>query len=218
MTGLPVAWQVETAKDSEIPMVPVLLDSVAERGFAASVAILDRGYETEALYTEIESRGMRPVIPLRQTPAVKAGKHNPPLCEHGTWAFAGVRRQARGLQVALPHRGVQARVRVAQGRPAAHADLARHRPVEGPVPPARRGRAGVRPVQARVGHAPAAGPPAARGPDRPRPARLRAPGHANPVGTPVPHPAEGGAFAMPGHRKAPPPGHLRGQAGALIRH
>ena len=67
-TGLPIAWHVETAKDSEIPMVPVLLDSVAERGFAASVAILDRGYNTEALYAEIESRGMRPVIPLRMTP------------------------------------------------------------------------------------------------------------------------------------------------------
>jgi hypothetical protein len=35
VTGLPVAWQVETAKDSEIPMVPVLLNSVMERGFAA---------------------------------------------------------------------------------------------------------------------------------------------------------------------------------------
>ena len=36
VTGLPLAWQVETAKDSEIPLVPVLLDSVMERGFAAS--------------------------------------------------------------------------------------------------------------------------------------------------------------------------------------
>ena len=32
---------------------------------------------------------IRPVIPLRETPAVKAGKHNPPSCEHGTWTFAG---------------------------------------------------------------------------------------------------------------------------------
>jgi Transposase DDE domain/Transposase domain (DUF772) len=89
VTGLPLAWQVETAKDSEIPMVPVLLDSVMERGFAAQVAVLDRGYDSEALYTLIESRGIRPVIPLRQTPAVKAGKHKPPSCEHGTWTFAG---------------------------------------------------------------------------------------------------------------------------------
>jgi hypothetical protein len=88
-TGLPVAWQVETAKDSEIPMVPVLLDSVMERGFAVQTAILDRGYDTEELYTLLEGRDIRPVIPLRQTPAVKAGKHLPPSCDHGTWTFAG---------------------------------------------------------------------------------------------------------------------------------
>ena len=51
--------------------------------------MLDRGYDSEAIYTVIEDKGIRPVIPLRQTPAVKAGKHKPPQCEHGTWAFAG---------------------------------------------------------------------------------------------------------------------------------
>ena len=88
-TGLPLAWQVETAKDSEIPQVPVLLDSALERGFAVQVAVLDRGYDTEAFYTLLEGRDIRPVLPLRQTPAVKAGKHNPPSCEHGEWTFAG---------------------------------------------------------------------------------------------------------------------------------
>ena len=28
-------------------------------------------------------------IPLRKTPAVVAGKHLPPSCEHGVWTFAG---------------------------------------------------------------------------------------------------------------------------------
>ena len=88
-TGLPVAWQVETAKDSEIPLVPVLLDAAAGRGFAPSVAVLDRGYDSETVYAAVESRGIRPVIPLRQTPAVKAGKHKPPSCDHGEWTFAG---------------------------------------------------------------------------------------------------------------------------------
>src|SRR6266536_2908097 len=88
-TGLPVAWQVETAKDSEIPMVPVLLDIVHARDFTPGVLVLDRGYDSESVYTTVEGRGMRPVIPLRKTPAVKAGKHKPPLCEHGTWTFAG---------------------------------------------------------------------------------------------------------------------------------
>jgi Transposase DDE domain len=88
-TGLPLAWQVETAKDSEIPLVPVLLDAVTGRGFAPGVAVLDRGYDNEATYAAVEERGMRPVIPLRQTPAVKAGKDKPPSCEHGDWLFAG---------------------------------------------------------------------------------------------------------------------------------
>jgi hypothetical protein len=88
-TGLPVAWKVETARDSEVPLVPVLLDMAAGRGFAPSIAVLDRGYDSEGVYTEVEARGIRPVIPLGETPAVKAGKHNRPSCEHGTWAFAG---------------------------------------------------------------------------------------------------------------------------------
>jgi hypothetical protein len=103
LTGLPVAWQVETAKDPEIRMVPYLLDSAMERGFAAQVAILDRGYDSQALYALLESRDIRPVIPLRKTPAVKAGKHNPPSCGHGTWTFAGVRHEAGRVQVAMSH-------------------------------------------------------------------------------------------------------------------
>jgi hypothetical protein len=43
-----------------------------------------------------EERGGHPVIPLRETPAVKAGRHKPPVCEHGAWTFAGAdaKRQA----------------------------------------------------------------------------------------------------------------------------
>ena len=35
-------------------------------------------------------------IPLRETPAFKAGQHRPPVCEHGEWTFAGAdaKRQA----------------------------------------------------------------------------------------------------------------------------
>jgi len=89
VTGLPLAWQVETAKDSEIPLVPVLLDAAVGRGFVPAVAVLDRGYDTTKTYQAAEDRGIRPVIPLRKTPAVKAGKHKPPACDHGEWTFAG---------------------------------------------------------------------------------------------------------------------------------
>ena len=41
------------------------------------------------MHDECESRGIRPVIALIETLAVKAGKHKPPSCEHGEWTFAG---------------------------------------------------------------------------------------------------------------------------------
>jgi len=88
-TSLSVAWKVETAKDPELPVVPVLLDSVARRGFAPDVCVMDRSYDVDVIYDETESRRIRPVVPLRQTPAVKAGKDKPPACEHGEWTFAG---------------------------------------------------------------------------------------------------------------------------------
>ena len=53
------------------------------------IAVLDKGYDAEVVYSEIENRHIRPIIPLVKTPAVKAGKHLPPGCEHGEWTFAG---------------------------------------------------------------------------------------------------------------------------------
>jgi len=88
-TELPVAWRVETARNAEAPLVPDLLDLVRSRGFTPSVAILDRGYDNGPVYEACEARGIRPITPLRETPAVKAGKAAPPKCEHGTWTFAG---------------------------------------------------------------------------------------------------------------------------------
>lgn len=88
-TGLPIAWQVESASAAEVPLVPTLLDSLAVRGITPSVAVLDKGYDAAPIYDGCEARGIRPVVPLRQTPFVKAGKHLPPTCEHGTWTFAG---------------------------------------------------------------------------------------------------------------------------------
>jgi hypothetical protein len=96
ITGLPLAWRVETAKDSESTFAMPLLDTVRERGFRAEIAIMDMGYDHEVIYAACEQRGCHPIIPLRETPAVKAGKHKPPTCEHGGWTFAGsdAKRQA----------------------------------------------------------------------------------------------------------------------------
>lgn len=88
-TGLPLAWRVETARDSELPLVPVLLDSLAGRGFVPGHAVLDKGYDARQVYEAVEVRGIRPVVPLRKDAAVKGGKHKPPTCAHGEWSFAG---------------------------------------------------------------------------------------------------------------------------------
>lgn len=96
ITDLPLAWRVETAKDAESTFAVPLLESVRERGFRAEIAVMDMGYDHEVIYEGFEARDCHPVIPLRETPAVKPGKHLPPTCEHGTWTFAGsdARRQA----------------------------------------------------------------------------------------------------------------------------
>jgi len=88
-TGLPVAWKVRTAKDSEQAEVPGLLDEITRRGFTVDIAVLDKGYDAEVVYSEIENRHARPIIPLTKTKGVKDGKHKPPACDHGGWTFAG---------------------------------------------------------------------------------------------------------------------------------
>jgi transposase, IS5 family len=95
-TGLPLAWRVETAKDAESTFALPLLESVKARGFRPEVAVMDMGYDLGPVYEGFEARGCHPIIPLRETPAVKAGKHRPPVCEHGEWVFAGsdAKRQA----------------------------------------------------------------------------------------------------------------------------
>jgi transposase len=50
---------------------------------------MDKGYDVGPVYDGCEDRGVRPIIPLRQTPAVERGDHEPPACEHGEWRFAG---------------------------------------------------------------------------------------------------------------------------------
>jgi hypothetical protein len=95
-TGLPLAWRAETAKAQESNFAVPLLDAVKARGFRPEIAVMDMGYDLGPVYEGFEERGCHPIISLRETPAVKAGKHSPPVCEHGEWTFAGsdAKRQA----------------------------------------------------------------------------------------------------------------------------
>ncbi|MEA3075292.1 MAG: hypothetical protein QOF60_200 [Actinomycetota bacterium] len=90
LTGLPVAWTVDTARASEVPMVPGLLAQAAGRGFGVRHAVLDKGYDAAAVYEACAAGGVLPIVPLRKTPAVKAGRHHDPECPHGPRLFDSV--------------------------------------------------------------------------------------------------------------------------------
>jgi DDE family transposase/transposase-like protein DUF772 len=92
-TDLPVAWRVATGREHETLSVAPLIDAAKRRGATVATAALDKGYDNNRVYAELAERDCLPLIPLRQTTAVKNGEHLPPICEHGTWTFAGSDRK-----------------------------------------------------------------------------------------------------------------------------
>lgn len=88
-TDLPLPWSVETGKMNETPTVAPLLDKLHALGIDPETCALDKGYDNGTVYEACAERKVLPVIPLKQTPAVKRGEHEPPSCEHGEWCFAG---------------------------------------------------------------------------------------------------------------------------------
>jgi len=105
-TDLPVAWTVETAASHESNYVAPLLDSAMARGFDPDTCALDMGYDNNRVYGECEERDVRPIIPLRKTPAVKTGKAGTAGVRARDVALRRVGLKARRIQVALPDRRV----------------------------------------------------------------------------------------------------------------
>lgn len=101
-TGPPLAWTVETVKDAEQTLALGLIDATRERGFQVEAAIMDKGYDTGPIHDGCMDRGICPVTPLRQTPAVKRGDYKPPTCEHGEWTFAGADYKRRATKWRCP--------------------------------------------------------------------------------------------------------------------
>ncbi len=95
-TGLPVAWQVESARANESKFVASLIDTAQARGFAVETCAMDKAYDFQRVHDECAERGCQAIVPLRRTPEVVRGDHLPPSCEHGPWRFAGsdYKRQA----------------------------------------------------------------------------------------------------------------------------
>jgi len=89
VTGLPIAWTVETASAAEQHFALPLIDAARERGFAVRTAIMDKGYDNGPIHDGCMNRSVSPVTALRKTERVKRGEHKPPSCEHGGWTFGG---------------------------------------------------------------------------------------------------------------------------------
>src|SRR5437660_3367578 len=66
LTGLPLAWQVETARSHESMHVASLLDAVTARGFAPETVAMDMGYDNTRVYAECAERDCAAIIPLRR--------------------------------------------------------------------------------------------------------------------------------------------------------
>ncbi|MGB8840373.1 MAG: transposase [Aliidongia sp.] len=67
-TGLPVAWEVRTAKDNEVPVAMPLLDAAIKHGPRAKTVAMDKGYDQAVLYQGCHARGAEAIIPLKKTP------------------------------------------------------------------------------------------------------------------------------------------------------
>jgi transposase len=101
-TGLPLAWEVHTAKDAEANFALPLIDAVREQGLAVETCAMDKGYDNGPIYDGCEERDIRPIIPLKETGAVKRGEDKPPTCSHGEWRFAGADYKRRACKWRCP--------------------------------------------------------------------------------------------------------------------
>ncbi|MBV8065493.1 MAG: transposase [Actinobacteria bacterium] len=71
VTGLPLAWQVETARSHESNYVAPLLDAARARGFGPVTCALDMGYDNARVYAECAERDVTAVIPLRRNSGIR---------------------------------------------------------------------------------------------------------------------------------------------------
>lgn len=66
LTGLPVAWEVRTGRENEVPITLPLLDRVVQQGSVETVA-MDKGYDQAMIYEGCQRRGANAIIPLKKT-------------------------------------------------------------------------------------------------------------------------------------------------------
>lgn len=101
-TEIPIAWHLATAKQHESQFIPDLLLKLERGNFSPRTASLDSGYDSEAIFDSFHRMECAAVIPLVRTAKVKAGKHLPPTCPHGTKVFRGADYRRRATKWVCP--------------------------------------------------------------------------------------------------------------------
>ncbi len=88
VTGLPLAWKVETARNADAPLALPLLDATLALGFRPETCAMDKGYDSGPIHDGCEERDCRPIV--AQIKHAKSRTHDDvPTCKHGRWVFAG---------------------------------------------------------------------------------------------------------------------------------
>jgi IS5 family transposase len=72
-TGLPLAWQVETARRNESLFVAPLLDKARARGFKPETCAMDEGYDNNRVMDETRECGCVPIVALRKGRPIPLG-------------------------------------------------------------------------------------------------------------------------------------------------
>jgi Transposase DDE domain len=72
-TDLPLEWTVDTAKANEGLTVAPLLEKLNALGIEPETCTMDKRYDLGRVQDACSERNMLPVVPLRQTLAVKRG-------------------------------------------------------------------------------------------------------------------------------------------------
>ena len=62
-TGLPLAWEIRTARDADMRLAGPVLDRL---GVSPETVAMDRGYDYQAVYEGCEQRGVLPVVSKRR--------------------------------------------------------------------------------------------------------------------------------------------------------
>lgn len=73
-TGLPLAWEVRSARENELPVALPLLDRVRAQTRVRTVA-MDKGYDQSVIYEGCRERGAEAIVPLKRT------RHTIPECK-----------------------------------------------------------------------------------------------------------------------------------------